>query len=200
MGELNPRLILIAGPNGSGKTEFTERVLAHEWLEGCEYINPDQIAQQEFGDWNSPQAVARAARKATDLRYQLLSESKSIALETVFSSTEKLTFIDAALKAGFFIRLFFVGTDNPRINAQRIFKRVMLGGHDVPNQKILDRFQKSIFNLTKVLPLIQRGYVYDNSIEDALPKLQFRTVDGSIQRTYAGDHAWSVRIQRRLEP
>jgi predicted ABC-type ATPase len=53
-----PGLIVVAGPNGSGKTTITEKLLRHEWMEDCQYINPDLIAQQEFGDWNSPAAVS----------------------------------------------------------------------------------------------------------------------------------------------
>lgn len=191
MSDLDPRLILIAGPNGAGKTEFTVNALAHDWLEGCEYINPDLIAQRRFGDWNSPSAVASAATWATERRYQCLSESKSLAVETVFSSAEKLEFVNTALKAGFFIRLFFVGTDTPTINASRIAQRVMEGGHDVPTQKIIERYRKSILNLTKVLPVVNRGYVYDNSVDGELPKFQFRTVDGSVHKVYATDHEWS---------
>ncbi len=198
MSVVNPRLILITGPNGTGKTDFTTRVLAHEWLEGCEYINPDLIAQRRFGDWNSPTAVAKAAQLATELRYRCLAESKSLALETVFSADEKLEFVDLALKSGFFVRLFFVGTDNPSINATRIAHRVMEGGHDVPISKIIARYQKSILNLTKVLPLIDRGYVYDNSVDGELPKLQFRTVEGSVQRVYADDHAWSNQVREKI--
>ena len=197
MTDLDPRLILIAGPNGAGKTEFTTNALTHEWLEGCEYINPDLIAQREFGDWNSPTAVAKAARWATERRYQCLSESKSLAVETVFSSTEKLEFVDTALRAGFFIRLFFVGTDSPTINASRIAQRVMQGGHDVPTQKIIERYWKSILNLTKVLPVVNRGYIYDNSVEGELPNLQFRTVQGSVHKVYATNHEWSNQV---LEP
>ena len=114
MSDPKPRLVLITGPNGTGKTEFTNKVLAHEWLEDCEYINPDLIAQREFGDWNSPSAIAKAARLATDLRYRCLSESKSLALETVFSSDEKLEFVDTALAAGFFIRLFLSALTIPQ--------------------------------------------------------------------------------------
>jgi predicted ABC-type ATPase len=43
-----PRLLVVAGPNGAGKTTVTERGLAHEWFAGCEYINPDFIARDEF--------------------------------------------------------------------------------------------------------------------------------------------------------
>ena len=198
MSDLNPRLILIAGPNGTGKTEFTNRVLAHEWLEGCEYINPDLIAQRQFGDWNSPSAVAQAARLATELRYRCLSDAKSLALETVFSSQEKMEFVDKALDAGFFIRLFFIGTDNPSINASRIANRVLEGGHDVPIVKVIERYRKSILNLAKVLPLIDRGYVYDNSVDGKLPKLQFRTVNGPLQKIYEEDHTWAIQVRNAV--
>ena len=44
-------MIVIAGPNGSGKTTVTSKILKHEWLEDSVYINPDQVAQDMFGDW-----------------------------------------------------------------------------------------------------------------------------------------------------
>ena len=198
MSELKPLLILIAGPNGAGKTRLTETVLEHEWLEGCVYINPDQIALERFGDWNSPTAVAEAAQFATELRYRCIAEAKSVALETVFSSDEKLAFLDTALKSKFFVRLFFVATDSPEINAARIAKRVMQGGHTVPIDKVIDRYQKSITNLATVLPVIHRAYIYDNSVEGSLPKLQFRTVEGVVERTYAENHAWSNQVREQL--
>ena len=198
MSEVKPRLILIAGPNGAGKTRLTETVLEHEWLEGCVYINPDQIAQERFGDWNSPTAVAEAAQYATELRYRCIAEAKSVALETVFSSDEKLAFLDTALKSDFFVRLFFVGTDGPEINVSRIGLRVMEGGHAVPIDKVILRYQKSITNLATVLPVIHRAYIYDNSVEGSLPKLQFRTVEGVVERIYAENHAWSNQVRDQL--
>lgn len=45
-----PVLIVIAGPNGSGKTTITTQILQHEWMENAVYINPDQIAKDKFGD------------------------------------------------------------------------------------------------------------------------------------------------------
>jgi predicted ABC-type ATPase len=65
---LRPKLIIIAGPNGSGKTTFTNQVLRHDWSEGCLFINPDEIARTDFGDWNSPEAIIKAACRAKDLR------------------------------------------------------------------------------------------------------------------------------------
>ena len=54
-----PVLIVIAGPNGSGKTTITSKILRHEWLEDAVYINPDQVAQDRFGDWNSMGRIGR---------------------------------------------------------------------------------------------------------------------------------------------
>lgn len=51
--EYKPTLIVFAGPNGSGKTSITTQILKHDWLKDCVYINPDTIAQEEFGDWNN---------------------------------------------------------------------------------------------------------------------------------------------------
>ena len=61
-----PILIVIAGPNGSGKTTVTSKILKHEWLEDSVYINPDQVAQDMFGDWNSSEAVRKAALYCAD--------------------------------------------------------------------------------------------------------------------------------------
>ena len=70
------------------------------------YINPDNIAQEQYGDWNSPVAVLKAAELATKMRYECLRKRQDFVFETVFSSDEKLAFVEEAKKAGFFIRIF----------------------------------------------------------------------------------------------
>ena len=76
---LRPRLIVVAGPNGAGKTSITEAVLRHEWMQGCTYINPDNIARDEFGDWNSPNAVLKAANIASERREDCLRYGTDLA-------------------------------------------------------------------------------------------------------------------------
>ncbi len=192
--DYKPILIVIAGPNGSGKTSLTGKILKHEWFADCTYINPDFIAQEKFGDWNSPEAVISAANYAHDLRYELLGTRKSMIFETVFSSEEKIKFVMEAVKNDYFVRLFFVGTDSPIINSARIAKRVLGGGHDVPITKIISRYSKSIANCVTVAKEVDRLYVYDNSVDNQDPILLFRMTKGKLEKRYRDINEWAKEI------
>ncbi len=179
-----PLLIVIAGPNGSGKTTITSEVLESDWLEDAVYINPDIVAQEKFGNWNSPEAVREAALFCEQWREQCLANGESLIFETVMSAPDKLDFIRRAKKAGYFVRIFFISTANPTINAARIARRVMKGGHDVPIPKIISRYIKSIANCAEIAPVVDRLYVYDNSLEDKKAVPLFRLRNGAIGKQY----------------
>ena len=179
-----PVLIVIAGPNGSGKTSVTSKILHHEWLENSEYINPDNVARDLFGDWNNQESILKAANYCNEWREKCLAERKSHILETVKSATDKVDYILRAKESGFFVRLFFVSTESPTINAKRVANRVLNGGHDVPIPKIISRYDKSIANCIALAPYVDRLYVYDNSIEDAEARLLFRLSDGELAKRY----------------
>jgi predicted ABC-type ATPase len=59
---MRPALLVIAGPNGAGKTTITGRLRQERWSDGVEYLNPDEVARDRFGDWNAPHASSAAAR------------------------------------------------------------------------------------------------------------------------------------------
>ena len=182
-----PVLIVIAGPNGSGKTSVTSKILHHEWLEDSEYINPYNVARNVFGDWNNQDSVLKAANYCNEWRERCLSERKSHIFETVMSAVDKVDYILRAKEAGFFIRLFFVSTESPTINAKRVANRVLNGGHDVPIPKIISRYDKSIANCIALAPYVDRLYVYDNSIEDAEARLLFRLGNGELVKRYVDE-------------
>jgi len=179
-----PLLIVIAGPNGSGKTTITSEVLASEWLEDAVYINPDIVAQEKFGNWNSPEAVREAALYCEQWRERCLANGESLIFETVMSAPDKIDFIRRAKQAGYFVRIFFISTANPTINAARIARRVMKGGHDVTIPKIISRYIKSIANCAEIAPEVDRLYVYDNSLEDVKAQPLFRLRDGDLGKQY----------------
>ncbi len=189
-----PVLLIIAGPNGSGKTTITARLRADHWSEGVEYLNADDIAEQRFGGWNSPEAVVAAAQFVEQRREELLRTRQSIAFETVFSVQDKVDFLRRARDGGYFTRVFFIGTENPRINAARVADRVMRGGHTVPIEKIVSRYKRSHANLSAAIALADRVYVYDNSVDGADARLCARTERGALRKVYGPIPTWLVDV------
>lgn len=190
-----PVLIVIAGPNGSGKTTITSKILRHQWMENAIYINPDQIAMDKFGDWNSVEAIMQSVKYCETLREECLQERKSLIFETVLSAEDKVDYIRRAKEAGFFIRIFFVSTNHPSINASRIARRVMEGGHDVPITKVISRYNKSILNCKRISRIADRTYIYDNSVDDQEAKLLFRMVEGKFFKQYVKEIPdWALTI------
>jgi predicted ABC-type ATPase len=191
-------MIVIAGPNGSGKTSLTNQLQLHQWFNGCAYINADNMAQNVFGDWNSPQSVLSAARLADEQRKKCLALKQSLAFETVLSTPEKNDFLQMAHDSGYFIRLFFVGTSHPSINAARVAIRFLEGGHSVPIPKIISRYSKSIANCAVAASIADRSYVFDNSIDNRQARLIFRTRAGKIVKFYAEVPTWAQIIVNTL--
>ncbi len=187
---MSPVLLVIAGPNGSGKTTITGRLRQAHWSEGVEYLNPDDVAQQRFGDWNSPEAVLEASRWVTRRREELLAQGAGIAFETVFSAPDKLDFVARAKRAGYFVRVFFIGTMSPAINAARVAARVMGGGHTVPIEKIITRYSRSLAQAAAVISLADRVYLYDNSVDGVDARLCARTRDGLLRKVYGPLPQW----------
>ena len=165
VGGDKPELIIIAGTNGAGKTLFMQKLLQNECTNNTTYIN---INEDYCAEW----------------RERCINEKQSFVFETVMSAEDKIDFINRAKKAGFFIRLFFISTDSPTINASRIADRVMKGGHDVPITKIVSRYFKSIKNCMKASMIVDRLYVYDNSIDGEDAKIQFRLSNGTLEKVY----------------
>ena len=196
---MKPVLLVIAGPNGAGKTTITARLRQDRWSEGVDYLNPDEIARDRFGDWNSPDAVLKAAQWTAARREELLAGRRGIALETVLSTPEKLDFLARAKDAGYFVRVFFIGTSDPRINAARVAGRVMEGGHSVPIDKIVSRHLRSMANLSVTIRLSDRVYVYDNSADGRDAVLCVRTQDGLLRKVYAEIPQWVADTIQGLE-
>jgi predicted ABC-type ATPase len=83
--------------------------------------------------------------------------------------------------------LFYVCTSDPAINVARITQRYLNGGHEVPISKVISRYYKSLVNAAKAISFVDRAYLYDNSINNQLPRLLFRTSDGIIVKQYTDD-------------
>ena len=100
---------------------------------------------------------------ANFLQDRFLDRGESFSQETVFSHSSKVAALKRAHEAGYRTYLYFIATENPKINACRVANRHAQGGHDVPTDKIASRYSRSIAQLKDALPHLSRAYVFDNS-------------------------------------
>ena len=105
------------------------------------------------------------AMLADFFRSEYLENNISFSGETVFSHPSKIELFHKAYSKGFRTYLYFVSTECPEININRVIARVQQGGHDVPNDKIVERFQRCLDNVANAIPFLNRGYFFDNSGE-----------------------------------
>jgi len=81
------------------------------------------------------------------------------------SHPSKLDFIKKAKANGYKVYLYFVSLENPIMNVERVNARVQLGGHDVPEDKIISRYERTMDLLLDAIRLVDRAYFFDNSSE-----------------------------------
>jgi predicted ABC-type ATPase len=160
-------LLLFAGPNGSGKSTITTPdTLARFGIPAERYINADNIARQMAMDAPAVPQEERertAFRLARDLRRAYRESGVSFAFETVFSHPSTLLDMSKCRSAGFEIVVLFVTTDDPAINGARVAGRFQSGGHDVPVDRIYNRYDRVMALLPRIVEDADRAFVYDNS-------------------------------------
>ncbi len=97
------------------------------------------------------------------VRRKFVVYQRSFTFETVMSSPDKIEFLRSSQKAGFRTYLYFVATQSPKINIDRVANRVLDGGHNVPTDKIIARYHRSLGLLSDAIGASNRAYIFDNS-------------------------------------
>jgi len=150
---------VVAGPNGSGKSTFALRYLP-EWAGAIEYVNPDLMAQGL-----SPIDISISAIKAGKLTLERISEiiesGESFGFESTLSGRGHLRLLSDARARGYSVNLYYLWMPQSAMLPVRIRHRVLDGGHDVPRDDVMRRYERSRENLKDYMALADKVYVFD---------------------------------------
>lgn len=157
-------LYIVAGPNGSGKSTLIANFYAQNMLKNVKYINADIIAQLYLLDNpNSNNIDYLAMHKTMRLVEDTATTHQSIVYETVLSHESKLEIVKLYKQNNYKVISIFISPSDSQINLQRVGIRVSEGGHNVPEDKIVSRFERSHLLKKQLQKLSDEYYEIDNS-------------------------------------
>lgn len=162
----SPKLFIIAGCNGAGKTTASYSVLPE--LLGCkEFVNADEIARG-LSPFN-PESVAIEAGKLMLQRIKLLMiERKTFAIETTLATKSYTNTIKKAKELGYTVILLFFWLPSPEMAAERVVKRVSEGGHDIPTDVIYRRYWGGLQNFFTIFAPIVDSWMFYNNMDTSI--------------------------------
>lgn len=198
---LKPVFYLLAGPNGAGKSTLYRSAVASGLLPNeAEFVNADLHEATSLQHIANPEDRSAQARSWADARRRYcLAQGLSFVSETVFSHPSKLALMQDARAAGFAVVLLVVCLNDPHQLLGRVAQRVAEGGHDVPAERILARYPRTLRHLQQAMPLADLALLYDtsgvgrNGISG--PKLVARCRLGVWHWQVPRPPAWAKKVQ-----
>ncbi|MHA7153763.1 zeta toxin family protein [Arthrobacter sp. TMN-50] len=154
-----PLLHLLAGANGAGQFSYVRDVLKP--ATGLPFINADEIAASLWPEAQAAHA-SEAAQIAEAQRRERIADGKSFISETVFSHPSKVHLVSDAVDAGYLVYLHVIIVP-VELTVQRVLERVRRGGHEVPEQKIRERYERLWGLLCGAIRIADVTKVLDNS-------------------------------------
>lgn len=157
-----PRLYIISGCNGAGKTTASYSLLP-EMLDCREFVNSDEFAKG-LSPFDPSKASIQASRyMIMKIRY-LLKKQKDFAIETTLATRTLLKTVKMAQNAGYTVTLLYFWLNSPELAVERVRARVAAGGHDIPEETIRRRYSVGIYYFFNTYaPICERWILTDNS-------------------------------------
>lgn len=172
-----PRMFIISGCNGSGKTTASYSLLP-EMLECSEFVNSDEFAKG-FSPFSPEKAAILASRyMIAKIRY-LLARQKDFGVETTLATRTLLKTVRIAQSAGYSVTVLYFWLNSPELAIERVKARVAAGGHNIPEETIRRRYKVGLtYFFNDYAPVCERWILADNS------QIPFRVIaDGSKDKT-----------------
>lgn len=177
-----PTLHVLAGPNGGGKSTFVTRVL--QPVTHLPFVNADLIAARQWPDAQVEHAYD-ASKAAEAQRQHLMRDGSSFITETVFSHPSKVSLVRQGVALGYLVHLHVVLVPVD-LCVHRVAERVRRGGHDVPEVKTRQRYDRLWPLISMARETADRADFYDNSRATS----PFRLVAAYQRGRSVGDTSW----------
>jgi predicted ABC-type ATPase len=182
-----PCIYVVAGTNGAGKSSVIGAAIAEL---GAEYFNPDDIARSlraADASLTHQEANIEAWNQGKELLERAIASRLTYAFETTLGGNTIPGLLERALAAGIDVKMWYVALATADLHIARVQARVLRGGHDIPPEKIRERYDRSRENLVRLLPSLTELKVFDNSAEGdpltgpgPMPLLVLHTARGRI--------------------
>jgi predicted ABC-type ATPase len=160
-----PRIYVLAGVNGAGKSSIGGAMLQKAAIE---FFNADAVARtfRSAGlAMTQQEANAAAWQQGRRLLVRAIEEGKDFAFETTLGGNTIPALLKTAVSQGLEVRIWYVGLEGAELHIARVRSRVELGGHDIPEGKVRERYARSRTNLIELLPNLTELKVFDNTEE-----------------------------------
>jgi predicted ABC-type ATPase len=155
-------MYIIAGPNGAGKTTASFAILPEMFM--CEeFVNADEIAAG-LSPFHPEKVSIQAGRLMLERIHALLNAGATFAFETTLATKSYVHIIHLAHQLGFHVTLIFLALDTKELAIERVRTRVAEGGHHIPTDVIIRRFDHGLQNFFhRYMPLVDQWIFVDNS-------------------------------------
>jgi predicted ABC-type ATPase len=158
-------IYVLAGTNGAGKSSVAGAMFRRA---GADYFNPDEANARILAanpGIATTEANSAAWHEGKRLLDRAIAERLDFAFETTLGGHTVSALLQDALATGIEVRIWFAGLSSPELHMARVRSRVARGGHDIPEAKIRERYDRSRINLIELMPRLTELRVFDNSFE-----------------------------------
>jgi len=180
-------IYVLAGTNGAGKSSVGGAAIREK---GADYFNPDEAtrrirsANPEISERDANVAAWQEGRRLLE---EAIAKRLVFAFETTLGGDTITSLLRRALAEGVEVRMWYVALATPELHIARVRARVARGGHDIPENTIRERYERSRVNLIRLLPQLTELRVFDNSVDadpasgaTPAPLLVLHVVNGTI--------------------